>query len=252
MTKQVQDREIIKVENLCKGFGELKVLRNINQHVNMGEVVSIIGPSGSGKSTLLRILGGMESFSDGEVKIEGQNLLSMKEQEKELYRQQVISYIFQDYNLLSGLTVKENIFLPCAMINSDETVIEREYTSITKKLEISSYETHFPDEISGGEQQRAAIARAVMKRSKILLADEPTGSLDVRTAGKVLDLFKQINREYHITIVLVTHDVFSASFCNRILFLKDGKFVKGIEKSDSRENFYRKIQEEMRELDEIF
>ena len=252
MTKQVQDREIIKVENLCKGFGELKVLRNINQHVNMGEVVSIIGPSGSGKSTLLRILGGMESFSDGEVKIEGQNLLSMKEQEKELYRQQVISYIFQDYNLLSGLTVKENIFLPCAMINSDETVMEREYTSITKKLEISSYETHFPDEISGGEQQRAAIARAVMKRSKILLADEPTGSLDVRTAGKVLDLFKQINREYHITIVLVTHDVFSASFCNRILFLKDGKFVKGIEKSDSRENFYRKIQEEMRELDEIF
>ena len=252
MTKQVQDREIMKVENLCKGFGELKVLRNINQHVNMGEVVSIIGPSGSGKSTLLRILGGMESFSDGEVKIEGQNLLSMKEQEKELYRQQVISYIFQDYNLLSGLTVKENIFLPCAMINSDETVIEREYTSITKKLEISSYETHFPDEISGGEQQRAAIARAVMKRSKILLADEPTGSLDVRTAGKVLDLFKQINREYHITIVLVTHDVFSASFCNRILFLKDGKFVKGIEKSDSRENFYRKIQEEMRELDEIF
>lgn len=211
-----------------------------------------MGASGSGKSTLLRILGGMESFSDGEVKIEGQNLVSMKEQEKELYRQQVISYIFQDYNLLSGLTVKENIFLPCAMINSDETVIEREYTSITKKLEISSYETHFPDEISGGEQQRAAIARAVMKRSKILLADEPTGSLDVRTAGKVLDLFKQINREYHITIVLVTHDVFSASFCNRILFLKDGKFVKGIEKSDSRENFYRKIQEEMRELDEIF
>ena len=228
------------------------ILNNLNLIVEDGEFLGIMGASGSGKSTLLRILGGMESFSDGEVKIEGQNLLSMKEQEKELYRQQVISYIFQDYNLLSGLTVKENIFLPCAMINSDETVIEREYTSITKKLEISSYETHFPDEISGGEQQRAAIARAVMKRSKILLADEPTGSLDVRTAGKVLDLFKQINREYHITIVLVTHDVFSASFCNRILFLKDGKFVKGIEKSDSRENFYRKIQEEMRELDEIF
>lgn len=228
------------------------ILNNLNLIVEDGEFLGIMGASGSGKSTLLRILGGMESFSDGEVKIEGQNLVSMKEQEKELYRQQVISYIFQDYNLLSGLTVKENIFLPCAMINSDETVIEREYTSITKKLEISSYETHFPDEISGGEQQRAAIARAVMKRSKILLADEPTGSLDVRTAGKVLDLFKQINREYHITIVLVTHDVFSASFCNRILFLKDGKFVKGIEKSDSRENFYRKIQEEMRELDEIF
>lgn len=242
-------------KNLKKFYDNIHniyILNNLNLIVEDGEFLGIMGASGSGKSTLLRILGGMESFSDGEVKIEGQNLLSMKEQEKELYRQQVISYIFQDYNLLSGLTVKENIFLPCAMINSDETVIEREYTSITKKLEISSYETHFPDEISGGEQQRAAIARAVMKRSKILLADEPTGSLDVRTAGKVLDLFKQINREYHITIVLVTHDVFSASFCNRILFLKDGKFVKGIEKSDSRENFYRKIQEEMRELDEIF
>ena len=246
---------MISVKNLKKFYDNIHniyILNNLNLIVEDGEFLGIMGASGSGKSTLLRILGGMESFSDGEVKIEGQNLLSMKEKEKELYRQQVISYIFQDYNLLSGLTVKENIFLPCAMINSDETVIEREYTSITKKLEISSYETHFPDEISGGEQQRAAIARAVMKRSKILLADEPTGSLDVRTAGKVLDLFKQINREYHITIVLVTHDVFSASFCNRILFLKDGKFVKGIEKSDSRENFYRKIQEEMRELDEIF
>ena len=246
---------MISVKNLKKFYDNIHniyILNNLNLIVEDGEFLGIMGASGSGKSTLLRILGGMESFSDGEVKIEGQNLLSMKEQEKELYRQQVISYIFQDYNLLSGLTVKENIFFPCAMINSDETVIEREYTSITKKLEISSYETHFPDEISGGEQQRAAIARAVMKRSKILLADEPTGSLDVRTAGKVLDLFKQINREYHITIVLVTHDVFSASFCNRILFLKDGKFVKGIEKSDSRENFYRKIQEEMRELDEIF
>lgn len=246
---------MISVKNLKKFYDNIHniyILNNLNLIVEDGEFLGIMGASGSGKSTLLRILSGMESFSDGEVKIEGQNLLSMKEQEKELYRQQVISYIFQDYNLLSGLTVKENIFLPCAMINSDETVIEREYTSITKKLEISSYETHFPDEISGGEQQRAAIARAVMKRSKILLADEPTGSLDVRTAGKVLDLFKQINREYHITIVLVTHDVFSASFCNRILFLKDGKFVKGIEKSDSRENFYRKIQEEMRELDEIF
>ena len=248
-------RNLQSVKNLKKFYDNIHniyILNNLNLIVEDGEFLGIMGASGSGKSTLLRILGGMESFSDGEVKIEGQNLLSMKEQEKELYRQQVISYIFQDYNLLSGLTVKENIFLPCAMINSDETVIEREYTSITKKLEISSYETHFPDEISGGEQQRAAIARAVMKRSKILLADEPTGSLDVRTAGKVLDLFKQINREYHITIVLVTHDVFSASFCNRILFLKDGKFVKGIEKSDSRENFYRKIQEEMRELDEIF
>ena len=194
---------MISVKNLKKFYDNIHniyILNNLNLIVEDGEFLGIMGASGSGKSTLLRILGGMESFSDGEVKIEGQNLLSMKEQEKELYRQQVISYIFQDYNLLSGLTVKENIFLPCAMINSDETVIEREYTSITKKLEISSYETHFPDEISGGEQQRAAIDRAVMKRSKILLADEPTGSLDVRTAGKVLDLFKQINREYHITI----------------------------------------------------
>ena len=126
---------MISVKNLKKFYDNIHniyILNNLNLIVEDGEFLGIMGASGSGKSTLLRILGGMESFSDGEVKIEGQNLLSMKEQEKELYRQQVISYIFQDYNLLSGLTVKENIFLPCAMINSDETVIEREYTSITK------------------------------------------------------------------------------------------------------------------------
>jgi ABC-type lipoprotein export system ATPase subunit len=176
----------------------------------------------------------------------------MKEPEKEVYRQKVVSYIFQDYNLLSGLTVKENIILPSTMGNVEEKKLEQDYAAITQKLGIDAYENRFPDEISGGEQQRAAIARAVLKHSRVLLADEPTGSLDMHTARNVLELFEEINRDYHVTVVMVTHDVFSASFCNRIIFLKDGKFTNEIEKSGFQQDFYKIIQKEMREMDGIF
>ncbi|MDE7479207.1 MAG: ABC transporter ATP-binding protein [Lachnospiraceae bacterium] len=246
---------MIYVKNLEKSYDNihhLHILQDLNLAVEEGEFLGIMGASGSGKSTFLRILGGLETFSNGEVDVFGENLRTMKEPEKELYRQKVVSYIFQDYNLLSGLTVEENIILPCTMINEDEEEMKRNYAAITNKLEIDSYEKRFPDEISGGEQQRAAIARAVLKQSKILLADEPTGSLDMHTARKVLELFEKINADYHMTVVMVTHDVFSASFCKRIVFLQDGKFIKEIQKSDSQQNFYKTIQQEMREMDGIF
>lgn len=246
---------MIQVKNLKKSYNNvnhLHILQNLNLIVEDGEFLGIMGASGSGKSTFLRILGGLETFSGGEAEVYGENLHTMKEPEKELYRQKVVSYIFQDYNLLSGLTVKENIILPCMMVTVEEKKLEQEYAAITKKLGIDAYDDRFPDEISGGEQQRAAIARAVLKHSKVLLADEPTGSLDMHTAGNVLELFEEINRDYHITVVMVTHDVFSASFCNRIIFLKDGKFSNEIEKSGSRQDFYKIIQKEMREMDGIF
>ena len=246
---------MIQVKNLGKSYDNvhhLHVLHDLNLSVEDGEFLGIMGASGSGKSTFLRILGGLETFSDGEAEVFGENLRTMKEPEKEIYRQRMVSYVFQDYNLLSGLTVKENIILPCTMINAEEKETEQGYTSISRKLGIDAYENRFPDEISGGEQQRAAIARAVLKHSKVLLADEPTGSLDMHTAGNVLELFGQINTDYRVTVVMVTHDVFSASFCNRIIFLKDGKFVNEIEKSGSQQDFYKAIQKEMREMDGIF
>lgn len=244
--------QVKKLEKSYNNIHHLHVLQDLSLSVEDGEFLGIMGASGSGKSTFLRILGGIETFSGGEVEIFGKNLRTMKEPEKELYRQSVVSYVFQDYNLLSGLTVKENIILPCTMINAKEKETEQDYAVITKKLGIDAYEDRFPDEISGGEQQRAAIARAVLKRSKILLADEPTGSLDMHTAGNVLELFGKVNMDYCVTVVMVTHDVFSASFCNRIIFLKDGKFVSEIEKSGSQQDFYKAIQKEMREMDGIF
>lgn len=244
--------QVKKLEKSYDNVHHLHVLQDLGLSVEDGEFIGIMGASGSGKSTFLRILGGLETFSDGEVEVFGENLRTMKEPEKELYRQRVVSYVFQDYNLLSGLTVKENIILPCTMINAEEKKTEQDYAAITRKLGIDAYEDRFPDEISGGEQQRAAIARAVLKHSKVLLADEPTGSLDMHTAGNVLELFGKINADYRVTVVMVTHDVFSASFCNRIIFLKDGKFVNEIKKTGSQQDFYKAIQKEMREMDGIF
>lgn len=169
--------QVKKLEKSYDNVNHLHILQNLNLTVEDGEFLGIMGASGSGKSTFLRILGGLETFSGGEAEVCGENLRTMKDAEKELYRQKVVSYVFQDYNLLSGLTVKENIILPCTMMHAEEKATEQDYTAITRKLGIDAYEERFPDEISGGEQQRAAIARAVLKHSKVLLADEPTGSI---------------------------------------------------------------------------
>lgn len=246
---------MIQITNLEKTYDDFQkhlVLQGLNLTVKDGEFLGIMGASGSGKSTFLRIVGGLETYSVGEVSVFGKDLLAMKESEKELYRKNVISFVFQDYNLLAGLTVKENIILPYTMMEKDEKKIEQDYTVIAKQLGVDEFENRFPDEVSGGEQQRAAIARAVIKKSKLLLADEPTGSLDARTGRKVLELFGKINADYHVTVIMVTHDVLCASFCSRVVFLRDGKFVKAIKKIGSQENFYRNIQEEMGKIDEIF
>lgn len=246
---------MIQIANLGKSYDDLKrhlVLQGLNLTVNDGEFLGIMGASGSGKSTFLRIVGGLETYSAGKVSVFGQDLQTMKESEREQYRKNVISFVFQDYNLLSGLTVKENIILPYTMMEKDEKKIEQDYTVIAKLLGIDEFENRYPEEVSGGEQQRAAIARAVIKKSKILLADEPTGSLDVGTGRKVLEMFRKINADYKVTVIMVTHDVLSASFCNRVVFLRDGQFVKMLNKIGSQENFYRSIQEEMGKMDEIF
>ena len=246
---------MIQITNLEKTYDDFQkhlVLQGLNLTVKDGEFLGIMGASGSGKSTFLRIVGGLETYSVGEVSVFGKDLLAMKESEKELYRKNVISFVFQDYNLLAGLTVKENIILPYTMMEKKKKKIEQDYTVIAKQLGVDEFENRFPDEVSGGEQQRAAIARAVIKKSKILLADEPTGSLDVGFGRKVLELFRKINVDCKVTIIMVTHDVLCASFCNRVIFLRDGQFVKMIKKTDSQENFYRSIQEEMGKMDEIF
>ncbi len=244
--------QITNLEKAYDGFQKHLVLQGLSLTVEGGEFLGIMGAFGSGKSTFLRVVGGLEPYSAGEVRVFGENLLAMKESEREQYRKNVVSFVFQEYNLLSGLTVKENIMLPCTMMEKDEEKIEQDYAVIAKPLGIDEFENKFPDEISGGEQQRAAIARAVIKKSKLLLADEPTGSLDVGTGKRVLELFRRIHADYMVTVIMVTHDVLCASFCNRVVFLRDGQFVKMIQRTGSQENFYRRIQEEMGRVDEIF
>ena len=161
---------MIQIKNLEKAYDNFQkhlVLQGLSLSVDDGEFLGIMGASGSGKSTFLRIVGGLETYSAGEVSVFDQDLRVMKESERELYRKNVVSFVFQDYNLLSGLTVKENIILPYTMMEMDENKIEQEYSAIAKQLGINKFENRFSDEVSGGEQQRAAIARAVRKLSLI-------------------------------------------------------------------------------------
>ena len=249
---------ILKADHLKKifisGKKSITAVDDVSFELKQGECLGIVGESGSGKSTIAKMLTHLEPVTDGQIFLKGKDITNV--------RGKILRKTYQDIQMVFQMpmesfdprrTLGDGIGESLRNMGISRAETRKRVENLFERCGLDAeYAGRYPHQVSGGQCQRAAIARAVMKRSKILLADEPTGSLDVRTAGKVLDLFKQINREYHITIVLVTHDVFSASFCNRILFLKDGKFVKGIEKSDSRENFYRKIQEEMRELDEIF
>lgn len=193
---------MIQIKNLEKAYDNFQkhlVLQGLSLSVDDGEFLGIMGASGSGKSTFLRIVGGLETYSAGEVSVFDQDLRVMKESERELYRKNVVSFVFQDYNLLSGLTVKENIILPYTMMEMDENKIEQEYSAIAKQLGINKFENRFSDEVSGGEQQRAAIARAVIKKSKLLLADEPTGGVKLvvqQSQKNNVDVFLMVNTDF--------------------------------------------------------
>ena len=198
MTKQVQDREIIKVENLCKGFGELKVLRNINQHVNMGEVVSIIGPSGSGKSTFLRCLNLLEVPDSGKITFEGVEITD-KKIDIDKHRQKM-GMVFQHFNVFPNMTVLENITLAPVLEKKDE----------------------YPRKLSGGQKQRLAIVRAMAMKPDVILFDEPTSALDPEMVKDVLDVIKDL-ADSGMTIVIVTHEMgFAKEVSDRVLFMDDG------------------------------
>lgn len=219
---------MIQIKNLEKAYDNFQkhlVLQGLSLSVDDGEFLGIMGASGSGKSTFLRIVGGLETYSAGEVSVFDQDLRVMKESERELYRKNVVSFVFQDYNLLSGLTVKENIILPYTMMEMDENKIEQEYSAIAKQLGINKFENRFSDEVSGGEQQRAAIARAVIKKSKLLLADEPTGNLDSKSSTDVLGLLKLSGKKFSQTIIMITHNHDIALLADRVIRFEDGRIM---------------------------
>ena len=221
MTKQVQDREIIKVENLCKGFGELKVLRNINQHVNMGDVVSIIGPRGRGKSTFLRCLNLLEVPDSGKITFEGVEITD-KKIDIDKHRQKM-GMVFQHFNVFPNMTVLENITLaPVLEKKVPKEQAQEEAEELLKKVGLLEKKDEYPRKLSGGQKQRLAIVRAMAMKPDVILFDEPTSALDPEMVKDVLDVIKDL-ADSGMTIVIVTHEMgFAKEVSDRVLFMDDG------------------------------
>ncbi len=216
---------VLKAENLTKKYENVTepILRSVNLDVYEGDFISILGASGSGKSTLLSILGGMETASSGAVYFENTNLCLLKEKELSKLRRTKLGFVFQFFNLAPYLTVKENILLPLMLDGKSLKKYEKRYEELTDYLSITELKDKLPGFLSGGEQQRVAIARGLIYEPKIIFLDEPTGNLDSRSAEEIMLLLKKINAEMKTTILQVTHSEQNASFGNRIVRITDGK-----------------------------
>lgn len=216
--------EILKVENLTKSYGkgEAKVdaIKNINLSINKGEFVAIVGPSGSGKSTLLHLLGGVDKPTSGKVYINDVDIYNLKEKDLSIFRRRNVGHIYQFYNLIPVLSVKENILLPAEL---DNRKIDKDYLDdLLKTLGLKERANHLPNELSGGQQQRTSIGRALINRPSIVLADEPTGNLDSKNSKEVLELLKLSVRKYNQTLIMITHDPSIALQADRVITIEDG------------------------------
>lgn len=235
---------ILEVNNLSKTYlGKINyaALENIQFNLKEGEFVSIMGPSGSGKTTLLNCLSTIDSPSSGEVLINGSDPHELNEEDLSKFRRRELGFVFQDFNLINTLTLRENIILPLVLDGEDLDVMEMRLDKISKLIGIDKILNKRTFEISGGQAQRVAIARALIHNPSLLLADEPTGNLDTKSGKDVMNLFTSINKDLSTSILMVTHDPYIASFCNRVIFIKDGKLYNEIHKGDNKGIFYKKI-----------
>lgn len=235
---------ILVVEDLVKYYGAqgsiTKALRGISMRIEQGEFVGVMGPSGSGKTTLLNVVSTIDTPTSGRVRIGGQELTGLKRKELARFRRERLGFIFQEFNLLDTLTLRENIELATAIAGTKEA--GRLVDLIATRLGISEALEKFPYQVSGGQKQRAAAARAIINKPDLILADEPTGSLDSRSAQMLLEAIDDLNRELGATIMLVTHDPFAASYCQRIIFIKDGQTFSELNRGDgSRKQFFDQI-----------
>ncbi|EES50220.1 ABC transporter ATP-binding protein [Clostridium botulinum] len=218
---------IIRLNGIYKSYGngenEVKALKNINLDIKKGEFVSIIGASGSGKSTLLHILGGLDRPTKGEIFIENVNLKNLSENDISLLRLRKVGFVFQFYNLIPVLTVEENIEMPVLL---DDGAIDKDYKNeLIKLLGLENKLNNLPSELSGGQQQRVAIGRALANKPSIILADEPTGNLDSKTAMDIMELLKYSRKKYNQTLILITHDERIAKMADRVIGIKDGEIA---------------------------
>lgn len=240
---------ILEVNNLKKiyttrfGGNHVQALSDVSFSVEEGEYVAIMGESGSGKTTLLNILASLDKPTSGEVRLNGKNIVSIKEKQISAFRRENLGFVFQDFNLLDTFSLKDNIFLPLVLSGKSYKEMNSRLQIIAKKLGISDILSKYPYEVSGGQKQRAAVARALITKPQLVLADEPTGALDSRATDGLLKLFNEINEDGQ-TILMVTHSTKAASSAKRVLFIKDGEVFHQIYKGDNtRDVMYQKISD---------
>ncbi|MFA9555738.1 ABC transporter ATP-binding protein [Evansella sp. AB-rgal1] len=239
--------QILTVDSISKVYGSKKngkqyqALKNITFQVNKGEFIGVMGSSGSGKTTLLNILGSIDKPTTGSFEMAGNEIALLGKKELANHRMKNIGFIFQDYNLLETMTLKENILLPLALQGASTEQMEEKLLPLITDLGIKEVANKYPYEVSGGEQQRAAACRALITKPKLILADEPTGNLDSKSSKDLLNLLTYINKEYNATILLVTHDVFAASYCEKILFIRDGEIYNELYSGENKKQFFDSI-----------
>ena len=241
---------ILKVNNVSKVYGKgqttFEALKNITFDIEKGEFVGVMGPSGAGKSTLLNVLATIDSATNGDIFIDNANIAKMNEEKLADFRRDHLGFIFQDYNLLDSLTVRENIVLPLAIAKVKPAEIKQRVESIAAQFGIADLLHKYPYQISGGQKQRTAASRALVTEPKMIFADEPTGALDSKSATDLLESMSQLNEQHAATILMVTHDAYAASFCQRILLIKDGMLSKELFRgTKSRKQFFQLILEEL-------
>lgn len=239
--------KVVKATNLSKIYGgkydsnSTTAINNISLQIEEGEFIAVMGPSGSGKTTLLNILSGIDKPTSGNVEIAGQNINNLTKDELGVFRRQKIGFVFQDFNLLDSLSLKENIILPLILDKKSLNDIEDKAKDIMVFFEIEDIANKYPYNVSGGQQQRAAVSRAIINDPAVIFADEPTGNLDSKASSKVMKSFERINQERNGTILMVTHDPFAASFCKRVVFIKDGEIHSEIVRKNGRKEFFENI-----------
>jgi hypothetical protein len=241
-------KTILKVEHLEKYYGGkgniTRAIDDISFEVEEGEYIGIMGASGSGKTTLLNCISTIDSPTAGRIYLDGSDITTIKPSQLSKFRREKLGFIFQDFNLLDTLTASENIALALTILHTPANKIDSEIQNMAKLLNITDVLSKYPYQMSGGQKQRVASARAIVTNPSMVLADEPTGNLDSKSARMLLESFRKLNEEINATIMMVTHDAFTASYCKRILFIKDGKiFNEIIRGKDSRKEFFDRIME---------
>lgn len=233
--------DVKQLGKVYEGRVPYRALTDIDIQMEKGEFVGIMGPSGSGKTTLLNIIATIDEPTSGEVLIEGSNPHKLSKNQLAKFRRQELGFVFQDFNLLHTLTVEENIVLPLTLDKKKVKEMKEKVYQIAEKLGIKEILNKRTFEISGGQAQRAAVARAMVHNPKLVLADEPTGNLDSKSSKDVMELLRMMNEDEEATTMLVTHEAQSASYCDRVIFIRDGKLYSEIHKGDSRKVFFQRI-----------